>query len=358
MTDYFLVLVNTIGTMAICVLLYGVMQRRVRSAFWRRLGVGFTFGCGGIVMMAQPIMLGSGFLADARGAFVGMAAAFGGPLGAITAVVLTATARVILGGGGALTGAMVIATTGAGALAWRYQVGDRHRKTWLEWLTISLICVAPSALALLFFVEARWETTIFLSMVVGLVVFSFGKMLETEQRRGRRERTLAKEASTDSLTSIPNRRALENYALELEREKATGVLFLLLDVDNFKKINDQHGHATGDAVLRDIGTVMRTTVRDTDYAARVGGEEFAVIAHCKSGQAGHLVAERFRKALRVPFGTDQHTHVSIGGYFFDKEPFNYTKGYQRADQALYTSKKNGRNCVTFYQLGESFLRAS
>lgn len=355
-TEHFLVLVNTIGAMAICTLLYGIMQRRMVNISLRRAGVGFVLGCGGIVVMAQPIMLDPGMQADARGAFVGMAAAFGGPIAAAVAVALTVAVRALIGGSGMTIGTLVIAVSAVAALVWRYNVGNTRKRTWMAWLSMCLICICPSAFALFAVTGTVSQTSIFLSAVIGLVVVIFGKMLEAEQRRGRRERELAKEASTDCLTSLPNRRSLERYVHELEQQKATGVLLLLIDVDHFKKINDEYGHHTGDDVLRAIGSAIRSTVRDTDFAARVGGEEFAVIVRTRNSQAARLLAERFRVALRVPFGLGHETRVSIGGVFFDREPFNYGEGYDRADQALYASKTMGRNRVTFYQGDERKLQ--
>ncbi|MCZ0964482.1 GGDEF domain-containing protein [Paracoccus benzoatiresistens] len=346
MFEYIIVLINTVGVMAICTLLYGLMQRRIQNFVIRRLGLGLVLGCSGILMMAQPIVLGPGLQADARGAFIGMAAAFGGPIAAVTAGVLNGVARVIIGGSGTIAGVLVIAASGAGGLLWRYRVGKARKRIWTDWLSISILCLGPSALTLVAVASTAWRTSIFLGLVIGLVVFIFGKMLETEQRRGRRERQLTKEASTDCLTGLPNRRSLMNYARELEAERVTGVLFLMLDVDHFKKINDEFGHDAGDIVLQEIGSAIRRTVRATDFAARVGGEEFAILVHTKNADAGRLVAERFRKALQIPYGTTQLTRVSIGGFFFEQAPFNYSKGYQRADQALYASKIQGRDRVT------------
>lgn len=359
MTQYLLIFANTVGIMAICTFFYGLIQRQMQNAILRRVSVGLVLGCGGIINMAQPIILSAGFQADARGVFVGMAAAIGGPISAATAVALTVAARVAIGGSGMVAGVLVVATTAAGALVWRYRTGDTCKRTWTEWLSISLICIIPSALALITFAGAMWRTSLFLSGVIVLCVFIFGKMLETERRRGQRERELTKAASTDCLTDLPNRRSLEKYAEELEREQATGILFMLIDLDYFKKINDEHGHDTGDAVLREIGSAIRRTVRETDFAARVGGEEFALIVRTRSADAGRLVAERFRRALRVPFGIGQQTHTSIGGFFFESEPFNYSKGYQLADQALYASKTMGRDRVTFFhECEEQFQLAS
>lgn len=350
MSNYFLVLVNTIGAMAICALLYGMMQQRMRSAILRRAGIGLVLGCGGIVVMSQPIILDHGIQADARGAFIGMAAAFGGPIAAVIAVALTVTARILIGGSGFIVGSFVIAVNAVAALMWRYHVGNTRKHTWTAWLLICIACIFPTVCGLFTVTGAVTPTSVFLSIVISLVVIIFGKMLEAEQRRGRRERELTREASTDCLTSLPNRRALERYSQHLEQEKATGVLFLLIDVDHFKKINDEYGHNVGDDVLRNIGSIIRSTVRDTDFAARIGGEEFAIIVRTRSSQTGRLVADRFRTALRVPFGINQQTYVSVGGFFFDREPFTYSKGYDCADQALYASKAMGRNRVTFYQV--------
>lgn len=349
MSQHVLIFVNTVGAMAVCTILYGMMQRRIQSELLRRAGIGLALGCGAILIMAQPIVLSPGFQADSRGAFVGMAAAFGGPVAAVIAVALTVVARVVIGGNGVGAGAMVIAATAAGALVWWSKTGDTRQRTWTEWLSIILVCIAPSALALFTVAGNMWLTSFFLSGVIGLIVLIFGKMLETEQRRGQRERELTKEATTDCLTGLPNRRSLENYAQKLEQEKATGVLFMLVDVDHFKKINDEYGHTVGDVVLQGIGSAIRGTVRDTDFAARVGGEEFAIIVRTTSGDAGHLVAERFRKALRVSYGSNQQTRISVGGFFFDREAFDYAKAYQRADQALYGSKVKGRDRVTFFR---------
>lgn len=356
MSQHILIFVNTVGAMAVCTILYGMLQRRIQSAILRRVGVGLVLGCGGILTMAQPIILSPGFQADSRGAFVGMAAAFGGPIAGVIAVALTVTARVVIGGSGVVAGVIVIAATAAGALVWRYNVGDIRKRTWREWLSISFLCISPSALALFAVARNMWPTSIFLSAVIGLSVWIFGKMLETEQRRGQRERELTKEATTDCLTGLPNRRSLERYVQQLEREKATDVLFMLIDVDHFKRINDEHGHSVGDAVLQGIGSAIRSTIRETDFAARVGGEEFAIIVRTNSSDAGRLVAERFRKALRVSYGHGQETRISVGGFFFEEDAFNYTKAYQRADEALYGSKLMGRDRVTFFHEPEYELQ--
>ncbi len=353
MTPHLLMFLDTMGIMSICSLLYGVMQRHIQHDIIRRAGVGLILGCGAVIVMAQPITLAPGLQADARGAFVGMAAAFGGPAGALMAVLVTIAARSAIGGEGAFIGALVIAATALGAGLLRSLIRDDHKRTWTAWMSISLACIAPSAFALFAITGSMSNITVSLSILIGVIVVIFGRMLEAEERRGRRERQLTWEAATDSLTGLANRRALDAHAKRLEQERATEVLFLLVDVDHFKKINDEFGHDEGDLVLRRIGAAIHDTVRVTDFVARVGGEEFAIIVRPPNSKAGQQIAERFRMGLRVPFGRERETRVSIGGVFFGARPFRYKDAYRHADQALYLSKTSGRDRVTFCEHQDS-----
>lgn len=352
MLQFFLVFANTVGVMAICTMLFGQLQRRLRLSMVRRACTGLAMGAGGVVVMLQPSLLEAGFQADARGAFVGMAGAFGGAIAAAIAVVMTVMARAAIGGDGAVLGMAVIFATAAAAWIWRRRFGHCRKRTWAAWLLICLACVSPTMVAL--WHVAGVTPQLLLGPVIAFTVLIFGKMLETEQRRGQRERDLARAASTDMLTNLPNRRALEERAQELEGAGAEDVLFLLLDVDHFKRINDEHGHDTGDAVLRAIGATIRRTLRDGDFAARVGGEEFAILVRTGDRDNGRIIAERFRAALQLPYGPPdkgRRTQVSIGAYFFDGRPFNYVEGYRRADAALYRAKAEGRDRVTFGAAG-------
>ena len=120
----------------------------------------------------------------------------------------------------------------------------------------------------------------------------------------------------------------------------------IFDIDHFKQINDAHGHATGDEVIRRVGQRAKASLRDDDMVGRYGGEEFVCILQGRSALAAELVAERLRKAVQgdtegAATGLPGVT-VSIGLATYAGEP-NIEDLLQRADKALYAAKREGRN---------------
>ncbi|MCX7684629.1 MAG: PleD family two-component system response regulator [Acetobacteraceae bacterium] len=153
-------------------------------------------------------------------------------------------------------------------------------------------------------------------------------------------------AVTDSLTGLRNRRYAMRHLDGLMR--SSGATAMLIDVDRFKSINDRFGHAAGDAVLREIADRLRAHVRAADLVARIGGEEFLVVAAGTSGETGVCVAERLRQVVaerpvQIPDGEIPVT-VSIG--IAEAQPGTRADMLlRRADDALYRAKENGRNRV-------------
>lgn len=351
MQPYFFVLAYTCGLMTTCTMIYSYTQAQVSRQIVRRCIVGLGFGSAGILAMLQPLEIEPGVIADARGAFVGMATAFGGPVAAAIAVALTVAARVAIGGSGAALGAAVILITTALAGLWLHAFKNHQSRDNRAWIMLALSCAVPTFIALHSFPAAHSLIGIFFAGMTTIVVFSFGKLLHAEQHRGRRERQLAHAASTDALTGLPNRRAFEDHARQLEETGAQDVMLLLLDVDHFKAINDELGHDGGDNVLQDIAKAIRNTVRDTDFAARIGGEEFAVIVELRDATNPHQIAERFRAAVQIPYGSAADrkvSTVSVGGFCLSGRAFSFQNAYKHADEALYRSKRAGRNLVTLF----------
>lgn len=159
-------------------------------------------------------------------------------------------------------------------------------------------------------------------------------------------------AKTDPLTGALNRRSFDNaYARELERTKrAKNHLFvMLLDIDHFKKINDQYGHAAGDQALKQLVSTCQSTLRKTDVLARIGGEEFAILSPVEEGNEAMVLAERLREnimTISVPAGAGAFSFtVSISVACAKTTEATAADVLARADQALYEAKRTGRNRV-------------
>jgi diguanylate cyclase (GGDEF)-like protein len=166
--------------------------------------------------------------------------------------------------------------------------------------------------------------------------------------RSRRE-TAESEARKDSLTGLPNRKAFdEQIKLEEERARRYGrpLSLLMVDIDNFKAVNDSLGHQWGDTVLRVVARTIATSIRQTDFAARYGGEEFVLILPETQIEDAVRVGERIRIAIREnPVATPRGslvTTVSIGASSNRTSDQSLDRD---ADQALYSAKRRGKDRV-------------
>ncbi|RJF84223.1 diguanylate cyclase [Azospirillum cavernae] len=173
--------------------------------------------------------------------------------------------------------------------------------------------------------------------------------------RKRVETELRRMATTDPLTGLCNRRRFWELAdVEIARLRRYGhpVSVLMLDIDRFKSINDQYGHAVGDQALVRLASVCRAELRDTDHIGRLGGEEFAVLLPETGLAAARDVAERLREQLAA---TDipclngvLHMTVSIGIAVCGEDDMSIERVLSRADRALYVAKSHGRNRVEIF----------
>lgn len=166
------------------------------------------------------------------------------------------------------------------------------------------------------------------------------------------------ENGRDSLTQLLSRRFLATILsreVALSRKDGKHFSILLIDVDNFKSINDQYGHQTGDRVLQHLASTMLACVRSGDFVFRYGGEEFLVICVELSPEQALQVAEKIRIAVAsesivVSADVSLHVSVSIGVAAHDGHP-DYLRLIDRADQALYQAKNGGRNRSVLAQAG-------
>ena len=165
-------------------------------------------------------------------------------------------------------------------------------------------------------------------------------------------RRVASQAATDGLTGLANRRSFDDeLALEWRRAERVGdsLALLLIDLDNFKSVNDGLGHQAGDAVLRRVAAILDSGARQVDLAARYGGEEFALLAPETDLIGATKLAERLRVELeaatiQVPNGSEVSVTASFG-VAVKGELERAEQLVAAADQALYEAKRNGKNRV-------------
>ncbi|MDF2182972.1 GGDEF domain-containing protein [Neptuniibacter sp. CAU 1671] len=178
------------------------------------------------------------------------------------------------------------------------------------------------------------------------------EQLETEAGNAKKhmeaERT---RAHTDSLTGLPNRAAYEDHLeQEFQRWLRYNVPFSIVvaDIDHFKRINDNYGHLAGDKVLKLVGKLIKNKLRTTDFAARIGGEEFVMILPSSEREGSLQAMEKLRSLLETsPFnfsGKPVNITMSFGVAQINTED-TLESLFTRADQALYQAKADGRNCI-------------
>jgi two-component system cell cycle response regulator len=167
------------------------------------------------------------------------------------------------------------------------------------------------------------------------------------------QKQMLQAAMQDPLTGLYNRRYLEEQ-LEAEfrfvSRQGGPLTLLMMDLDHFKQVNDNHGHPVGDAVLRGFAASLRAGIRGEDIAARYGGEEFVVICRATQEAVGVKIAERLRQRLEqlqlVNELPDLRVTVSIGVASLPNARITTTRELvEKADKALYVAKANGRNQV-------------
>ena len=178
----------------------------------------------------------------------------------------------------------------------------------------------------------------------------------TEGERSRVMAALAKaleqfreQAITDPLTGLFNRRFLQDYLpRELDRaaRRRAPVAVLMIDLDHFKRVNDSAGHAAGDAVLAQVGSLIRQHVRSSDIACRYGGEEFILVLPEATLASARRRAEQLRSSIAESGDGLRGVTASIGVALFPDHADDHEALRRAADEALYDAKARGRNCVS------------
>lgn len=198
----------------------------------------------------------------------------------------------------------------------------------------------------------------FTSIILGLVILGFIAHSFTKRAvyyaslLADKNQLLEKLAKEDPLTGIMNARSyyhIGQQLFELSKRKNQNMTILYIDLDHFKKINDTHGHHSGDRVLIEVTRSILSVLRKSDVLARVGGEEFCILLPETDTKGGKILAEKIRETIQnSPITLNEdiiHPTASIGLAELHKQDNDMNAIQRRADNNLYVAKKNGRNQV-------------
>ena len=243
----------------------------------------------------------------------------------------------------------------AGTFAERSRIDDRDRVHAFRRLEAFDLVVTVGYAPEDFLREYRRDALVMLVEALALGVLAVGATIMIHRSWRRQENVsqeLARQARTDSLTGLANRRRFFEVA-EAELARAgryrSNLAVLMVDIDHFKEVNDAYGHSTGDLVLRQLGALCLGLLREVDTVGRVGGEEFAILLPETDLAAGMEVAERLRAAVeshRVPREEGLPIAITVSiGVAASAPGKNLDTLMSQSDSALYEAKRSGRNRV-------------
>ncbi|MFJ4455364.1 GGDEF domain-containing protein [Pseudomonas sp. NPDC089392] len=193
------------------------------------------------------------------------------------------------------------------------------------------------------------------SLVEGAMAIMLIALSMTGTVRYRREERIARLAARDPLTTLYNRRALEVRAAHFFKEvsPAQPGALLLIDIDNFKLVNDLHGHVAGDRLLIALSEMIRAVLPERSLAARLGGDEFVILLHGASSERvmelGGVLREQFQQFASKTVPTPEAVTLSIGANLFEQPPASLAALIEQGDVALYQSKRGGRDSIRFVE---------
>lgn len=210
-------------------------------------------------------------------------------------------------------------------------------------IAIALVAITVAALVprLIGNADTHSTTTILITIVV-MSSFAFAFSLITNRQREQ----LIRLATRDPLTGARNRRALDEKLKNLVhgfKRSGNGASLLLLDLDHFKRVNDAHGHAVGDQILKRVTEIINMRIRVTDSLYRVGGEEFVVVLEDQELERAAHLSEQLRTLVEAnELAPEKSVTISLGVAELRRDE-SATDWLRRADEALYRAKRDGRN---------------
>ena len=350
--EIIIAMLEKVGMAALLVMAYrGIRHARfsmLRSSF----AIGILFSFGTLVTMLDPLVVSPGIVLDIRTVMVALAALFGGPLATVIVVATSLSMRIYIGGAGMLAGCVSILLAAVVGLV--YARLSRQR-TDLIGLTILGLALSISLFSVFLApVPAFLMSTpaLVVRNVFGTVIL--GYLLAMEDRREAEYFAYKREAERDPLTGLRNRRALEDFDGQVRKQNASSrFAVLMIDIDDFKSLNDIYGHSFGDIVLRRLADVVVGRLRGFDIVVRYGGEEFCVVLKEATLHNARRIGEDIRQQVRGERfdteGDEVQVTVSIGVAQSGEKTPSLFHVIDHADEALYEAKNTGRNRICVYR---------
>jgi diguanylate cyclase len=342
-------LLNVIGLMALVAMCLGSIERLELTTRFKGIIQGLPFGAATCVTMLMPAVLADGTVVNGKSLLLAFAAAFGGIIPFLTASIIATVGHIELTDINVGQAVRPTITAGVLGLGWRFLIFPRLGLTFISLIFLGaavsglalLLLLVPSGQGLRLLLHT-YPATLVGSLAAALIL---GRFIERELRHFSEMQLWQRQAYTDALTGLANKRAFyeETAALALQ---ATPYSILVIDVDHFKKVNDTYGHEAGDDVLKTIAASIARSLPLKGQAFRLGGEEFVALLVGMESDAAFRVAEIVREAIsKMTINAGKHrvrSTVSIGlaDNRADAKP---PRVVAAADTALYIAKASGRN---------------
>ncbi|MEP4434238.1 MAG: diguanylate cyclase [Hyphomicrobiales bacterium] len=352
--------------MALISMFFGMIERLNWSHVRRSMLHGLLFGTGAVFSMMTPFELAPGSLFDGRTIFVGLAAAFGGLPAALVSGAFAASFRVYSGGVGMFSGcAGIFFAASIGCFWFRYMRPERGQSNIAD-LTVlgGILCFSMSAIFLLppeIALNALKNVVPILAFAILISTVVLGSFMERELRLISSESEWRENAVTDELTGLFNRRKFVDD-LETMAQSNQPYAMLIVDIDHFKRVNDEFGHSAGDQALKAMASVIQRNLRSTDSVYRIGGEEFAVLVPNVTQDITQRIASRIGsnvETAKIMHGTVPISlTVSIGIKVAMRATEEPAQVFDQADKAVYAAKQAGRNCIQFASEGHLLRSAA
>lgn len=315
---------------------------------------GLICGVLGSVLMLFSINITNGVILDMRNIALVLATCLGGWVSLVICDSILAFSRVIFYG---VSHASIVATIGQLFHIVPFICILQVKKLSFKMRYFLLNAVSVTIVLFLFYVLLPKEqlltvcfSYVSITLIVSIYTFYF---LTFIQKSNALFRQLSAEAKIDFLTGLNNVRQFDTYfntkIRELEENKQQ-LSVLMIDIDDFKKVNDTYGHANGDIVLKEIATILKANTRQIDFIARKGGEEFVVVLSNCSYETAFDIAERIRTTVeKTPFQLSREKEIyitiSIGMSTYPDTTNNSKDLLQQADFGLYSAKHQGKNRI-------------